>query len=425
MPVFEYRGLSEAGKNVNGLLEADSPKTLRAALRKSGVYLTEVVREAQAPKPGARSGAKPGVPAPAAGSRDVNLSLTKLARGRISTDDISITTRQLATLLGAGVTLVEALTALVDQAEKDKLKRVLSEVKQKVNEGSSLADALVPHQRIFGTLYVNMIRAGEHSGALDAVLLRLADFTEGQAKLKQKILGTLLYPAIMVVIGGGILTMLMTVVVPKVTKIFSDMQAALPWTTQLLIFVSDTLQNYWWIFFPSIIGAGFLFFRWMRSPTGKPVFDRYLLKAPVVGGLVRMIAIARFARTLATLLKSGVPLLTAMDIVKNVVTNTVLAEVVEKARDSIREGESIANPLKRSGQFPALVHHMIAIGERSGQLEDMLLSVADSYENQVEVKIGALTALLEPLIIVGMGAVIAFVAFSILMPILQLNTSIH
>ena len=414
MPVFEYRGLSEAGKNVNGLLEAESPKTLRSLLRKSGVYLTEVLGEAEAPRAGAPAQAK---------SRDVNFG--KLARGRISTDDIAIMTRQLATLLGAGVTLVEALTALVDQAEKDKLKRVLSEVKQRVNEGSALADALVTHQKIFGPLYVNMIRAGEHSGALDAVLLRLADFTEGQAKLKQKVLGTLLYPAVMLVIGGGILTMLMVVVVPKVTKIFEDMKATLPWTTRLLIFSSNALQDYWWLFFPVLIGAVFAFLRWKSSPKGKPVFDRQILKAPVVGGLVRMLAISRFTRTLSTLLKSGVPLLTAMDIVKNVVTNTVLAEVVEKARDAIREGESIANPLKRSGEFPPLVHHMIAIGERSGQLEDMLLSVANSYESQVEVRIGALTALLEPLIIVGMGAVIAFVAFSILMPILQLNTTIH
>jgi general secretion pathway protein F len=422
MPVFEYRGLSEAGKNVSGLLEADSAKSLRALLRKSGVYLTEVIGEAMAPKAGQKPGHKPGSVAQGL-SRDVNLA--KLARGRITTDDIAITTRQLATLLGASVTLVEALTALVDQAEKDRLKRVLSDVKQRVNEGSSLADALTQHQKVFGALYVNMIRAGEHSGALDAVLLRLADFTEGQAKLRQKVMGTLLYPAIMLVIGGGILAMLMTVVVPKVTKIFSDIQATLPWTTRLLIFVSDLTQNFWWLFLPLTVLSVVGFFRWVRSPTGKPIFDRQILRAPVFGGLVRMLAISRFTRTLATLLKSGVPLLTAMDIVKNVVTNTVLAEVVEKARDAIREGESIANPLKRSGEFPPLVYHMISIGERSGQLEDMLLSVADSYETQVQVKIGAMTALLEPLIIVAMGGVIAFVAFSILMPILQLNTSIH
>jgi general secretion pathway protein F len=419
MPVFEYKGLNEAGKPVNGLQEADSPKTLRVQLRKNGVFLTEVVGQQ------ASVGGKPGGKGASAAATAPSGDLRKLARARINTADIAITTRQLATLLSAGVTLVEALTALVDQVEKERLKRILSEVKQRVNEGSSLADALQQHQKVFGALYVNMIRAGEHSGALDAVLLRLADFTEGQAKLQAKIVGTLIYPAIMVFIGGGVLVMLMTVVVPKVTKIFESMQATLPWTTQLLIWSSNTLQNWWFIIFPVLLGGMVAFYFWARSPKGKPVWDKRVLKAPIFGPLVRMMAIARFSRTLSTLLKSGVPLLTAMDIVKNVVTNTVLAEVVENARDAIREGESIANPLKRSGEFPPLVHHMISIGERSGQLEDMLVKVADTYEEQVNIRVGALTALLEPMLIVSMGAVIAFVAFSILMPILQINTSIR
>jgi general secretion pathway protein F len=415
MPVFEYRALNEAGRIVTGLKEADSSKTLRSLLRKDGVFLTDVI--------GQLEGARPAAAGTLVGSKDIDLK--KMVRGRISTEDIAITTRQLATLLGAGVTLVEALTALVDQVEKERLKRLLSEVKQRVNEGSSLADALVPHQKVFGPLYVNMIRAGEHSGALDAVLLRLADFTEGQAKLRQRIIGTMIYPVLMILIGSGMLTMLMTVVVPKVTKIFDSMAVTLPWYTRLLIWSSSLMQAWWFLILPLIAGAFAGFVMWTRSPKGKPVWDRSLLKAPVFGSLVRMLSIARFSRTLATLLKSGVPLLNAMDIVKNVVTNTVLVDVVEKARDSIREGESIANPLRRSGQFPPLVYHMIAIGERSGQLEDMLVSVAESYEAQVNVRVGALTALLEPLLIVGMGVVIGFVAFSILMPILQLNTVIR
>lgn len=413
MPVFEYRGLNEGGKQVVGLKEADSPKSLRGLLRKDGVYLTEVVGELDAAR------AAKGAPTPR------SIDLGKVVRGRITTEDVAITTRQLATLLGAGVALVEALTALVDQVEKDRLKRVLSDVKQRVNEGSSLADALAQHQKVFGALYVNMIRAGEHSGALDAVLIRLADFTEGQAKLRQKILGTLLYPVIMVAVGGGILVLLMTVVVPKVTKIFESMKATLPWTTRFLIWTSNTLQQWWFVIFPLMAAAITAFVWWTRSPKGKPVWDRRVLKFPIFGSIIRMVTVARFARTLATLLKSGVPLLAAMDIVKAVMTNTVMADVVEKARDSIREGESIANPLRRSGEFPPLVYHMVAIGERSGQLEDMLLSVANSYESQVDVRVGALTSLLEPILIVMMGAIIAFVAFSILMPILQVNTAIR
>jgi general secretion pathway protein F len=419
MPVFEYKGLNQAGKSIRGMLEAESPKTLRSQLRKDGIFLTEVIGQADGGRPTVRkAGANTAV-----ASRDIQLH--KLGRGRITTEDIAITTRQLATLLGAGVTLVESLTALVDQVEKERLKRIISDVKQRVNEGSSLADALAVHQKVFGSLYVNMIRSGEQSGALDAVLVRLADFTESQARLRQKVIGTMIYPAIMLVVGAGILGLLMVFVVPKVTKIFETMKATLPLSTRILIGTSNFLQNWWFIVLPLVALTLFILVSYFRSPKGRPVWDRFALRAPIFGSMVRLLAISRFARTLATLLKSGVPLLAAMDIVKAVMTNQVLAEVVEQARDAIREGESIAAPLKRSGQFPPLVYHMVSIGERSGQLEDMLLSVADSYENQVNMRIGALTSLLEPILIVTMGAAIAFVALSILLPILQVNSAIR
>jgi general secretion pathway protein F len=424
MAVFEYKGLSESGKAVSGLKEAESAKALRAVLRKDGVFLTDIVGMAEgngrAPKAGSSKTAQ-------AANQLINqdINFQKLARGRITTDDVAIMTRQLATLLGAGVTLVEALSALVDQVEKEQLKRILSDVKQRVNEGGSLGDALGQHVKAFGDIYVNMIKAGEHSGALDSVLLRLAEFTENQARLKQRILGAMMYPVIMVFIGGGTLVLLMTVVVPKVTKVFDSLKVTLPWTTRLLLFTTDVLSNWWFIIFPMTIITIVGFYFWTGSVAGKPVWDRWVLKAPIFGSLVRMLAVARFTRTLSTLLKSGVPLLAALDIVKAIMTNVVLADVIDKARESIREGESIANPLKRSGEFPPLVYHMVAIGERSGQLEDMLLSVADSYEQQVNVRIGALTSLLEPVMIVLMGATIGFVAVSILMPILQMNSAIR
>jgi general secretion pathway protein F len=295
-------------------------------------------------------------------------------------------------------------------------------VKQKVNEGSSLAAARGENPKVFGDLYVNMIRAGESSGALDVVLIRLADFTEAQAQLRNKIIGAMLYPAIMVVVGVAIVGILFAVVIPKVTKIFDDMNVTLPWTTRLLIGMSTIVRDYWYLL---IIGIPLVLYgirRWVRTPKGTAFWDRTQLKVPVLGDLIRMLAISRFAKTLSTLLASGVPLLTAMDIVRNIVTNTLLSSVIDNARDAIREGESIAAPLKRSGQFPPLVYHMIAIGERSGQLEEMLSNVARSYESQVEMRIGALTSLLEPVMIVLMGGGVAFIVFSILMPIMQLNT---
>jgi general secretion pathway protein F len=405
MPVFEYRALTTAGKAVQGLRESESPKTLRAALRRDGVFLTEVLgeKEQQAQQ-----------------KREVNVRRWVL--GRVGAQDLAVATRQLAVLVNAGIPLVESLGALVEQVEHERLKRILSDVKQRVNEGASLADALAAHPRIFTTLYANMIRAGESSGALDVVLYRLADFTESQARLRSKVLGTMAYPAAMLVIGSFIMGILFTVVIPKVLRIFEDTQAVLPWNTRALVAVSGFVSTFWWAIGLALAAGIYGYLRWRRTPAGRARWDRFVLRAPIFGPLVRQIAIGRFARTLSTLLKSGVPLLTAMDIVKNIVGNTRLAEVIEQSRDAIREGESIAAPLKRSGEFPPLVHHMVSVGERSGALEEMLANVADAYEDQVETAVGALTSLLEPIMIVVMGGVVAFIVFSVLMPILQMNT---
>ncbi len=405
MPVFEYKALNAGGKSVTGLREADSPKTLRATLRREGVFLTDVLGEQQQQ---------------AQQAREVNVR--RWVVGRVSSQDLAIATRQLAVLVHAGLPLVEALTALVEQVDKEKLKRVLGDVKQRVNEGASLADALAAHPRVFGELYVNMIRAGEHSGALEIVLVRLADFTESQARLRSKILATMAYPAAMMVIGTGVIGILFTVVIPKLVKIFEDTKATLPWMTRALIAFTGFITQWWWAVLAGLVLAGWAFLRWKRTPAGKARWHRFVLTVPVFGRLARVIAIGRFARTLSTLLKSGVPLLTAMDIVKNVVGNVRLAEVIDQARDAIREGESIAAPLKRSGEFPPLVHHMVAVGERSGALEEMLANVADAYEAQVETTVTALTSLLEPVMIVVMGGVVGFIVFSVLMPILQINT---
>jgi general secretion pathway protein F len=412
MPVFEYTGLTEAGKNVRGIRDAESSKVLRQILRKDGVYVTE----ARAAEAGAVVGEqKTGF------SRDVDVG-AMLGFSGVSSQDLAIATRQLATLIAAGIPLIDALSALVDQIEHPRLKRIMGAVKQKVNEGASLADALGEHPKVFSTLYVNMIRAGESSGALDVVLVRLADLTESQAQLRNKIIGAMLYPAIMVVVGLAIVSILFVVVIPKVTKIFDDMNVTLPWTTRILIAVSTFARDYWYVVLALLVALVFGTRRFVRTARGRAWWDRTQLRAPIFGPLIRMLALSRFAKTLATLLASGVPLLTAMDIVRNIVSNTLLADVIDRARDAIREGESIAAPLKRSGQFPPLVYHMIAIGERSGQLEEMLQNVAKSYEAQVEMRVGALTSLLEPVMIVAMGGGVAFVVFSILMPIMQLNT---
>jgi general secretion pathway protein F len=404
MPGFEYKGLEVAsGKSVKGYRDADSPKALRALLRREGVLLTLATPENERK---------------ARAKRDIQL-LAFLYRP--SSSDVAILTRQLATLVRAGVPLVESITALVDQVEKESLVRILTDVSENLKEGKAFASCLAAHPKVFPPLYVNMVAAGEASGTLEAVLERLADFMEGQARLKGKVVSALAYPVLMTLIASVLVGALMMGVVPKVTSMFENMQQELPWYTALLIFISDTLASYWWLIIGVIALAVYTFRRWQATPGGRMTWDRLMLRVPLFGRLNLLVAVARFSRTLATLLASGVALLPAMDIVKSVLGNVQLEAVVKVAIGSIREGESIAEPLRRSGYFPPMVTHMIAVGEKSGQLEQMLQNVSRAYEADVETRVTTLTSLLEPLIIVVMGGMVAFIAMAIIMPLVQMN----
>lgn len=421
MPVFSYRGFDARGKVVSGVKDADNLRALRATLKRDGVLLTEA-KEAALRVKAAGEAAALGLVAL------INpITAIKLWRDRDTADglQVAVLTRQLGTLLKAGVPLAEGLGALVDQTERSGLKRVLAQVKTQVNEGAALGDAMAKHPGIFEDLYVNMVRAGEASGTLDTVLFRLAEFLEAQNRLRAKVISALFYPIVMTVLGTLILGILMVSVVPKVTAIFADTGKALPWNTQLLILVSDVTGNYWWLLLMLFGGAVWAYRRWKQTAKGRATYDRLVLRLPVIGPLARQIAITRFAKTLATMLSSGVPLLRALDIVKAILGNTVLMKVVEEAKESIKEGESIAAPLKRSGQFPPIVTHMIAIGERSGQLEQMLENVAQAYDAEIDMKMGRLTTLLEPVMILLMGGSVAFVVFSILMPIMEMNEFVN
>jgi len=412
MPVFEYKGFDSAGKAIKGLRDADSVKALRGLLKKEGVLATEVKESGKAGAAGKGKKGKSGLL-----DREVNFSFLQ----RVNTEDLALATRQLATLLQAGVPMVDSLTALIDQTENKALKRILSQVKTEVNEGIALGDAMERHKP-FDHIFVNMVRAGESSGTLDVVLERLADFKEGQAKIQGEITGALMYPIIMVFVGMVNVGILFTVVVPRITRIFEHAKVQLPIQTRILMWVSSTVGSYWWLILILVAGSVFLFRRWKKSEKGRAQWDSLVLKMPIMGGIMRMIAVSRFARTLSTLLSSGVSLLVCLDIVKNVVDNTRIKKAIENARDAIREGEDIAAPLKRSGEFPPMVTHMVAIGERSGQLEQMLNRVAVSYEQRVDVSLKSLMSLLSPLLILAMGGAVGFIVFSILTPILQMNT---
>jgi general secretion pathway protein F len=407
MAVYAYKGVDARGKSVKGVRDADSAKALRSVLRRDGVLATEILEQSEAARKAAR---------------DIDF---KRFFQRVSQLDVAVATRQLSVLLRSGVPLVEALSALIEQLEHPDLKNAFTDTRNQVNEGSTLADAMKAHPKLFPSLYTNMVAAGEASGTLEEVLGRLAEFLDDQARLQSKVKGALAYPVVMAVVVVLILFLMMSVVVPKVTAIFENFNQTLPWYTRLLIFVSDIFSNYWWLLGALIIGGVYWFRRWRATEKGRKKWDLFVLDLPLFGPLLTMVAVARFARTLATLLSSGVPVLTAMDITRNVLGNTELMRVVEDARSSVREGEGIAKPLRQAGRFPPIVTHMIAVGERSGQLEEMLLHVADAYDQQIEVRVGALTSILEPLLIVVMGGVVGGIAFAILMPLLQLNEMIQ
>jgi general secretion pathway protein F len=274
---------------------------------------------------------------------------------------------------------------------------------------------------VFSDLYVNMVRAGEAAGALEIVLLRLADYTESYAQLRNKVRSALTYPILMAVTGAAILMFLLAYVVPKITKIFSENQATLPLMTRILLAISGFAQDYWWLLLVAAMAAIVSIQMSRRTEAGRLRFDRYLLSLPYLGTLFKKVALARFARTLATLLKSGVNLLTALDIVKNVVNNALLSQAIEEARESIREGQSIAPPLKKSGLFPPMLVHMIAVGEKSGELETMLTKAAEAYDNDVSTSVATITSVLEPLMILFGGAVVLFIVLAILLPIFEMN----
>ncbi len=405
MPTYEYIGIDAKGKKSSGTVDAENERAARLKLRRMSVFPTTIVPEGL----GLRRG-----------GMGMQVDVTKFFQ-RIKVQEVAVMTRQLATLINASIPLVDALAAIADQVENPKLKSIVSAVREKVTEGTKLSDALRAYPKIFGDLYVNMINAGENSGALDVVLLRLAEFTEGQSKLRSKVLGAMIYPAIMSIVGLALMVMLLTVVVPKVTQIFEDTGAVLPLPTKILMAASGAVSGYWYIFI-ALIAAGVYFTkRYLKTPAGRARWDRKKLTIPLFGRLNRIVIVSRFTRTLSTLLSSGVPLLTAMDIVKNIVTNTRLKEVVERTRDSVREGQSMAEPLRKSGEFPPLVTHMIAIGEKTGELEKMLERVADTYDAEVDSTLSTMTSLLEPLMIIVMAGVVSFIVMSILLPIMKLN----
>lgn len=404
MSIFEYEALNTAGKTIRGIVDAESPRTARVKLRGQGLYPTRIGEEGRA---------------------EVERVPFLSWGGGIRAKTLALASRQLSTLVEAGIPLVSSLSALIEQLNNPALKKTFTQVRERVREGSSFADALSLHPRVFSNLLIGMVRSGEMSGTLALTLTRWADFSEQQVALRDRIRAALTYPIFMLIIGLGVLFFLLTFVVPSVTKIFSDLGRALPLPTQILIGLSGFLSRFWWALLAGILLFVFWLRKIWRSESGALAWDRLKLRLSLAGGFYRKLAISRWARTLGTLLSGGLPLLQAMGTSQEVAGNRLIAQALEKARENVREGAEMASSLRKSGFFPAVVLEMVAVGEKSGSLGKMLEKVAESMESEVESDLRVLISLLEPVMILLMGVGVGFIALSILLPILEMSRIIR
>lgn len=407
MPVYEYRGVTAGNRAARGLVNAESARAARLRLRAQGVFPTHIAL--------GRTGS---------GLGDLLSRLRLPQLRRIPDLDMALFSRQLATLLGAGVPLVESLSALTEQVENERLKKVIGSVRETVNHGSTLADAMGEHPYAFGELYRAMVRAGETSGALELVLMRLADYTEGQMELRNKITNAMVYPVIMIVVSLIVTGVLLVWVIPTITQLLRDMDQPLPLLTVMVMAVSDFLVA-WWLPLAIGVAAGLLLVnRLIHTESGRVVWDRFRLRLPVIGRAVRFVAIARFARTLSTLLAGGVNIVRALDIANAVAANAVIGRAVDDSRDAIVKGATIAGPLRESGEFPPMVTHMVSVGEASGRLDGMLAKVADTYDELVANTLNRLTALMGPVLLIFVAGLVVIIILTTLLPLLSLTTAL-
>ncbi len=405
MPLFEYKALDVKGKKVNGIIDAESPRVARLKLRHSGVFPIEIEEEEEGRQKG----------------EGQNGRLSPLFSRKIPPKELALVTRQLATLLGAGLPLVGSLNTLIKQTRNSVLRKIFTRVREEVTEGETFSSALAKSPRAFPHIYIHMIRAGELSGSIDLVLLQLADLLEEQLRIKNRIQSMLAYPIFMIFVGVGVLTFLITYVIPIVTRLFREAKHALPLPTIILISISDFLRNYWWILVIAIFLLIFAFRNFRNQELGKQIIDRAMLRIPYFGTILQKLLVARFARGVATLLKGGITLTDALETVKAMISNAPISRAIGVAIERIQEGEGLAEPLDRSGHFSPLVIQMIAAGERSGALEPMLFKAAEAHEEEVQTSLNAVLSLFEPALILFIGAIVGFIVLSILLPILQMS----
>lgn len=403
MATYQYTATDRAAKIVRGSMEAADERAVVSWLRANGYYPIKVGQ------PGAVE-APPGL-----------FRLTgRFARGP-SSEDVLAFTQQLATLLEAGMELDRSLAILLDLTGNARFRAVLQGILADIQGGSSFADSLAKYPRLFSRLYVNMVKAGEASGVLEVVLSRLAEFLERSKAVRDDVISALVYPVLLLLVGGGAVVVMMNFVVPRFAKIFTDTQQLMPLPTRMLLAISTLTTQYWWLFIGLIL-AGWIGLRaYLLTEQGKLRWDEWKLQLPVVGSLIQEIEVSRFARTFGTLLSSGVPVLNAVSIVRDTITNRVIGAAMSRLQDGVKRGEGISGPLRASGAFPPFSVHMTRVGEESGRLEGMLIKVADTYDERVRRTVKRLTSLMEPVLILTLGVIVGFIVLSMLLAIFSIN----
>jgi type IV pilus assembly protein PilC len=404
MPQFKYTARNNLGKMIDGVIEAQVQKVAIERLR-GQKYTVMSLTEMKA------------------GSADGQNFLSKLNpfAGSIKAKDLVVFSRQLATLVSAGVPIVQGLNILADQIESPNFKKVISAVRSDIESGIAIADTLKKHPKAFSELYVSMIRAGETGGVLDTILERLSNYLEATEELKGKVKGAMVYPAVVSGVAGSVTLFLLVGVIPTFKKVFSSFGQELPMPTQILMGISDGLAKHIFLIMMLPVAMFFGFRAWYKTEAGRTAVDRLAIGLPVMGDLIKKVAVAKFTRTLGTLIKSGVPILQALDTVAKTSGNKVIEVTILQARESIREGEKIADPLKASGVFPPMVLQMISVGEETGNLETMLNKIADFYDQEVDTAIKAMTSLIEPAVICVMGVIIGAIVICMFLPIFEMS----
>ncbi len=409
MPIFDYKAVNLSGQEIKGKIEADTIESAALKVRADGLYLTNI----ELHKKGFKDSFSVFV-------EKVKLNLSLKTFGRVNQNDFSAFVRQLSTLLSSGLPLIRSLSILEEQQKSGLLKKIIKNLGDDVSAGSSFSEALNKYPKIFDKLFVSMIRAGETGGVLDEILKRLADFSEQSHLLKKKVRAAAVYPALVVCVAIIIVAILMIVVIPKFKDIFSELGASLPLPTMLLLKFSGFCKGYWWLFLLTALGLFYFYKLIIKLRKIRYFVDKVKLRLPILGTLTVKINVARFSRTLGTLLKSGVSILLALDISKDTCTNVMFEIAVSNVNNSIREGESIAKPLKLSNIFPPVVVNMIDVGEETGALDDMLLKVAAIYEQEIDVLVSTFTKLLEPILIIIMAFVVGYIVISMFLPLISM-----